>query len=402
MVQLEEKSSATSFVNGTRGDGDLLVGGNLTIGNTLIATDHSGNIGFDTSTLYIDSANNRVGIGTTGPLEILHVSGGEILIDDGVPNDRLWINSNSGAPRIYQSTANSRTLTIDNAASGVLSLSVEGTGTFGTNAVISGSGNSYFNGGNVGIGTTNPGANLEVYSTSTADNGHLYLSGTPHWYMLSLGERGASAGAYGIGLTNTIDNRQMSFHVPNHAAYGSTGAVPSFTWRSNGAVELMNLESDSGELYVKGNVGIGTTAPTSKLYVSGNVYITGSITKGSGSFEIPHPDPVKKAEGYQLRHCFVESPTRGDNVYRWTVEVEGGSAQIVLPDYFAHLNENVQVWVSPVKHFGRGYGEANAELTMIDLKTDTDGIYNILAIGTRKDEVAREHFDELGVEFIRE
>ena len=36
----------------------------------------SGNINFDSGTLYVDATNNRVGIGTTGPSQLLHLVGG--------------------------------------------------------------------------------------------------------------------------------------------------------------------------------------------------------------------------------------------------------------------------------------------------------------------------------------
>lgn len=125
---------------------------------------------------------------------------------------------------------------------------------------------------------------------------------------------------------------------------------------------------------------------------------TGVMTKGGGSFDIPHPDPLKEKEGWHLRHSFVESPTRGDNLYRWTIEVRDGESIIELPDYFKYLNENVQVWVSPKGHFGRAFGDVDSEFNNILIKADTDGLYNVLAVGTRKDKIVKV-FDELGVEY---
>ena len=135
------------------------------------------------------------------------------------------------------------------------------------------------------------------------------------------------------------------------------------------------------------------------MHVIGNVLISGSISKGSGSFDIPHPDPAKEKEGWRLRHYFVESPTRGDNVYRWSVETEAGEASIELPSYFQYLNEDVQIWVSPDGHFGRAYGKINPELTEIMVKADSDGTYNVLAVGTRKDKVAKQGFEGYGIEY---
>ena len=75
------------------------------------------------------------------------------------------------------------------------------------------------------------------------------------------------------------------------------------------------------------------------------------------------------------------------------------TALITLPDYFKYLNENVQVWVSPDKHFGRAYGEVDPELTKITITADSDGAYNVLAVGTRKDHLAKEFFDPRGIEY---
>ena len=127
------------------------------------------------------------------------------------------------------------------------------------------------------------------------------------------------------------------------------------------------------------------------------VRIPGTLSKASGSFVIDHPDPDKK-DTHDLRHCFVESPTRGDNLYRYEVEAteDGETVELELPDYFKHLNENPQVWLSPVKHFGRAYGEVEGNTAYITC--ELAGKYNVLIIGTRKDESAKSWFDYRGVE----
>lgn len=67
----------------------------------------------------------------------------------------------------------------------------------------------------------------------------------------------------------------------------------------------------------------------------GNVSVTGSISKGSGTFKIDHPlDP---ANAY-LSHAFVESPDM-KNIYDGVVTLdEQGRAEVPLPDYFEALN----------------------------------------------------------------
>ena len=118
-----------------------------------------------------------------------------------------------------------------------------------------------------------------------------------------------------------------------------------------------------------------------------NVCIIGSLTKASGSFAIPHPDPAK-TQTHDLFHSFVESPTEGDNIYRWQVDTSNCSNVITLPSYYKHLNKNDMAWVSPYKHFGSAYGEVTADQCCLVICSNSDGCYNVLLIGTRKDEIA--------------
>jgi hypothetical protein len=79
--------------------------------------------------------------------------------------------------------------------------------------------------------------------------------------------------------------------------------------------------------------------------------------------------------------------------------VVDGFAEIELPDYFKFLNENIQVWVTPKKGFGVGYGEVNNELTKVSIFSNEDLEYNILIIGTRKDKDAIDNWN--GVEILQ-
>lgn len=123
-----------------------------------------------------------------------------------------------------------------------------------------------------------------------------------------------------------------------------------------------------------------------------------NLSKVSGSFQINHPDPAK-TDTHTLTHCFVESPTAGDNLYRFVVIVENGEAVIELPAYYKHLNTDDQVWVTPQGHFGAGYGEVNEDQTELKIFANADGKYNVLLIGTRKDKDAVDYWQ--GVETYR-
>ena len=106
-------------------------------------------------------------------------------------------------------------------------------------------------------------------------------SATADWYMYGFGARGASSGQYGMGLKADITDRTLSFHVPNQAAYSSTGAVPKFGWYSNGATELMTLTSATGNLTVTGTIGASNFSGTHSGTSSGTN--TGDQTNISGN-----------------------------------------------------------------------------------------------------------------------
>jgi len=143
--------------------------------------------------------------------------------------------------------------------------------------------------------------------------------------------------------------------------------------------------TSSGKLYL--------SAPDEFRFLSGDVRIyddlevVGTLTKGGGSFVIPHPVPEKE-KTHTLWHSFVESPTAGDNLYRWQVEVSGGTTTIELPEYYSFLNTDDMVWASPVGHFGAAYGEVSEDQKSLTITANTDGKYNVLLIGTRKDDHA--------------
>ncbi len=84
---------------------------------------------------------------------------------------------------------------------------------------------------------------------------------------------------------------------------------------------------------------------TGNIFFSGNVVVTGALSKGSGTFVIDHPlDPKNKL----LYHSFVESPDV-KNIYDGIAVLdENGSAVIVLPDYFEALNTDYRYQYTPL------------------------------------------------------
>ena len=126
-------------------------------------------------------------------------------------------------------------------------------------AQISMSGNSYFNGGNVGIGTASPSAKLDVSVTPSAAGINLINGNETAFRLTSYNNgtnNGSNAYAFKHGLYyNTTENAAVTFYRGG----GSTGGFLTFT--TNAGSERMRINS-------AGNVGIGTTSPDSKLSVT--------------------------------------------------------------------------------------------------------------------------------------
>ena len=102
-------------------------------------------------------------------------------------------------------------------------------------------------------------------------------------------------------------------------------------------------------------VGIFIAMPTTfvaALVINGNVTISGdldvrgTISKGSGSFVIDHP---QKPSTYLLYHSFVESPDV-KNIYTGVVVLgKDGKAEVELPGYFETLNKDFRYQFFPMK-----------------------------------------------------
>jgi hypothetical protein len=241
--------------------------------------------------------------------------------------------------------------------------------------------NASGSGGNsLGFGLGGANNIFQVYSNSAKCNGPLTIinaSGVgPTVNMFTPGLGNGGDVEFHVGISdNTLNCGVIQYNYVNQGAAGNTG----------------------------NNVGIGMYGANNMIQVYSNgIKINGNLTKSSGSFDIPHPDPIKQKKKYRLRHCFVESNTRGDNLYRYTITTNNGEAEIQLPDYFQHLNENPQVFITAIDVFGFSKGLVDTELKKVHIAVSVDGTYNVLVIGTRKDKLAAEYFDLLGIEYIED
>ena len=123
-------------------------------------------------------------------------------------------------------------------------------------------------GGNVGIGTTAPGAKLEV-------NGNIKLSSTA----------GATATPSNIWLGNDYSNGttrdKLKIYLYNSGAeqYGfSVGSSGDVQYHSNAIHDFYINNGFAVRINSSGNVGIGTTSPSYKLDVTGDVRVnTGAL-----------------------------------------------------------------------------------------------------------------------------
>jgi hypothetical protein len=180
-----------------------------------------------------------------------------------------------------------------------------------------------YNGSNYGTGVQGIGYNginnQDCNTTFTTGNQDLGVYGSAN----TAGVEGVSVN--GIGVVGY--NKNASFAATTGG--GNTYGVYGYANTIGGATAPTTRY---------GVYGYATGATTNYAgYFSGNVQITGSIAKGSGTFKIDHPtDPENK----YLYHSFVESPDMM-NIYNGNITTDAnGYATVKMPGYFDALNKD--------------------------------------------------------------
>ncbi len=131
--------------------------------------------------------------------------------------------------------------------------------------LIHSNGNSYFNGGNIGIGTNNPGQKLEIYNPNLF-NSNMGAESQDH---ISLTTGSIGNGNYFGGITWKTGSRRRAAitAVQEHTDSDYIG-LAFFTKGTDGSGPMY----ESVRITRYGNVGIGTTTPDEKLAVNGNIH----------------------------------------------------------------------------------------------------------------------------------
>jgi len=322
------------------------------IGNSII-TEISSKIGLDDNTSSYKLSLNSTS--TTGLGLKIHRNGGTNLLikNDGSPTDQKgW------AFNVYNTNLQIRTIADDD----VTTLS---------NIV------TFQRDGNVGIGTTSPSYPLDVRSPEA---------------------NRVIQGLY-IG-TNAVDAYGVYGEAKPTDGYGYGGY---FTGGWRGVVGVTLGGTYTGNTYGVSGSSSGGTAGTRigvygyaadgasnfAGYFSGDVYVSGTLSKGGGSFKIDHPlDPANK----YLYHSFVESPDMM-NVYNGNIKTDGaGNATINLPDWFEALNKDFRYQLTVIGDFAQAIVSQEVQNNQFSIRTDKPNVkVSWQVTGIRKDAFAEKN-----------
>lgn len=332
----------------------LGVTGNTTVGGTLSVTS---NAAFDTNTLYVDAVSDRVGIGTTSPGARTEILGGgsgtkSLIVRGNTSNNgsiQEWQNasgtalsaiSNTGWLGIGTTSPQGQIQIHVTSGSGDIQFTNTTSGATSSDGVLfgiaSGTPNGYFwnrenaalqfgtnalerlridAAGNVGIGTTSPGAKLEINGSlkfsSTTNNIISYpawTSGGPEQSFFLQPTTANSPGQIYIAPSGTATESYVWLSGGSDLDAGGTDALafgggfsgaPSGSW-TLGSIKYASINANSRPISFvvsnntsgriealrianTGNIGIATTSPSQKLHVAGNAYITGALYDSTNS-----------------------------------------------------------------------------------------------------------------------
>jgi trimeric autotransporter adhesin len=228
---------------------------------------------------------------------------------------------------------------------------------------------SVTNAGSVGIGTRTPGSWLEVDAQTNivgiTVNGGSSASGASQVGSTGLTANGGngdlSTDANSNGGDGLVANGGESTSLPGIGVIANGGFGQDSGEGGSGLVATGQGEPNgdgSGGFFSGGNFGGGgdgldaTAGSGNAGTFTGDVSISGNLSKGGGSFKIDHPlDPANK----YLYHSFVESPDM-KNIYDGVVTLDAnGEAMITMPEWFGALNRDFRYQLTCIGAFAPVY-----------------------------------------------
>ena len=301
---------------------------------------------------------------TTG--QVYGVNGGTNSTTQGAAG----VNGFEGATTGQVYGVNGSTNSTTNFASGVSGFEGATTGiVFG----VQGGTNSMTNGAAGVSGSANAttgattGVSGSTNSSTAGANG--VFGGANATTGVTFGVQGMSNSSGGVGVQGSSPNNAIAGFNQTCNNTGCTlhaGIAGKFVTATGGTL-LQGLSGSS----LNSLAQVFSVDASGNGSFSGNLNVTGKLTKGSGSFKID--DPLDPAHKY-LSHSFVESPDM-KNVYDGNVTTDKhGLATVVLPDYFEALNRDFRYQLTVIGQFAQAIVQQEIQHNRFTIKTSKPSV----------------------------
>ena len=205
-------------------------------------------------------------------------------------------------------------------------------GLFGIGERVGTGGSSGTGSGLFGITTSGSGGEFAVLGSNSGNALYARTSGSGHAGLFEKTQTTGSTAALRVTNASTSSSALGVQSIITSTTPGANSTALRGENRGTGFFGIGVWGSHAGTGWgVYGTSGTGGLAGN----FGGDVFVSGNLSKGAGTFKIDHPlDP----ENMYLSHSFVESPDM-KNIYDGVVTLdEHGNATVTMPTYFDALN----------------------------------------------------------------